>query len=38
MGQIEIKRVTDKRGLDTFIQLHYDLYRGLMHPTCTEMK
>ena len=28
MGQIEIKRVTDKRGLDTFIQLHYDLYRG----------
>ena len=25
---IEIKRVTDKRGLDTFIQLHYDLYRG----------
>ena len=28
MGQIEIKRVSDKRGLDTFIQLHYDLYRG----------
>ncbi|WP_288278250.1 N-acetyltransferase [uncultured Prevotella sp.] len=28
MGQIEIKCVTDKRGLDTFIQLHYDLYRG----------
>ena len=28
MSLIEIKRVTDKRGLDTFIQLHYDLYRG----------
>ena len=28
MSAIEIKRVTDKRGLDTFIQLHYDLYRG----------
>ena len=28
MSSIEIKRVTDKRGLDTFIQLHYDLYRG----------
>ena len=26
MSSIEIKRVTDKR--DTFIQLHYDLYRG----------
>ena len=28
MSPIEIKRVTDKRGLDAFIQLHYDLYRG----------
>ena len=28
MSSIEIKSVTDKRGLDTFIQLHYDLYRG----------
>ena len=28
MSSIEIKRVTDKRGLDAFIQLHYDLYRG----------
>ena len=28
MSSIEIKRVTDKRGLDPFIQLHYDLYRG----------
>ena len=25
---IEICRVTDRKGLDTFIQLHYDLYRG----------
>ena len=25
---VEITRVTDKRGLDRFIQLHYDLYRG----------
>ena len=25
---IEIKRVTDKRMMDDFIQLHYDLYRG----------
>lgn len=28
MSQIEIKRVTDKKGLETFIQFHYDLYRG----------
>ena len=28
MSPIEIKRVTDKRGLDAFIKLHYDLYRG----------
>ena len=25
---LEITRVTDKRGLDRFIQFHYDLYRG----------
>jgi len=25
---VEIRRVTDKRGLETFIQFHYDLYRG----------
>ena len=25
---IEIKRVTDKHGLEAFIQFHYDLYRG----------
>ena len=24
----EIRRVTDKRGLEAFIQFHYDLYRG----------
>ena len=28
MSSIEIKRVTDKRGLETFIQFRYDLYRG----------
>ena len=28
MSKIEIKRVSDKRGLETFIQFHYDLYRG----------
>ena len=25
---VEIRRVTDKRGLEAFIQFHYDLYRG----------
>lgn len=25
---VDIRRVTDKRGLEAFIQLHYDLYRG----------
>ena len=25
---ITITRVTDRKGLDAFIQLHYDLYRG----------
>ncbi len=25
---IEIKKVTDKRSMEAFIQLHYDLYRG----------
>ncbi len=25
---VEIKTVTTKKGLDSFIQLHYDLYRG----------
>ena len=28
MSKIEIKRVSDKLGLETFIQFHYDLYRG----------
>ena len=28
MAAIEIKRVTNKRELEAFIQLHYDLYRG----------
>ncbi len=28
MAKIEIKRVADKRMLETFIQFHYDLYRG----------
>ena len=25
---VEIRRVADKRGLEQFIQFHYDLYRG----------
>lgn len=25
---VEIKKVTDKKGLEAFIQFHYDLYRG----------
>ena len=28
MAEITIKKVQTKRDLDTFIQLHYDLYRG----------
>ena len=28
MSAIEIRRVTNKRELEAFIQLHYDLYRG----------
>lgn len=28
MSSVIIKRVTDRRGLDAFIQFHYDLYRG----------
>ena len=28
MAQIEIKKVENKRDLEQFIQLHYDLYRG----------
>ena len=28
MASIEIRRVTDKQGLEAFIQLHYDLYKG----------
>jgi hypothetical protein len=28
MSSTVIKRVTDLKGLDTFIQFHYDLYRG----------
>ena len=28
MSPIEIRKVTNKKELDAFIQLHYDLYRG----------
>ena len=28
MGAIEIKKISDQRGLKTFIQFYYDLYRG----------
>ena len=28
MPSVEIRKVTNKRELDAFIQLHYDLYRG----------
>ena len=28
MAKTIIRKVTDKKGLETFIQFHYDLYRG----------
>ena len=28
MPSVEIRKVTTKKELDSFIQLHYDLYRG----------
>ena len=28
MASVEIKRVTDKKGLKAFIELHYELYKG----------
>ena len=28
MPSVKIRKVTNKRELDAFIQLHYDLYRG----------
>ena len=28
MAAVEIRKVTDKKGLEAFIQFHYDLYRG----------
>ena len=28
MSSIEIKKVTDKKGLRDFIDFHYDLYKG----------
>ena len=28
MPSVEIRKVTNKKELDTFIQFHYDLYRG----------
>lgn len=28
MSSVRIEKVTDKKGLEAFIQLHYDLYRG----------
>jgi len=28
MPQIEIKKVTTKKDLKTFIEFHYDLYKG----------
>ena len=28
MSSVEIRKVTDKAGLEAFIQFHYDLYRG----------
>ena len=37
MPTVEIRKVTTKKELDAFIQLHYDLYRGNEYdaPTCT---
>ena len=28
MSSVEIRKVTDRKGLDAFIDLHYDLYKG----------
>ena len=28
MSSVEIKKVTNRKELDAFIQFHYDLYRG----------
>ena len=28
MSSIQIRKVTDRKGLDAFIDLHYDLYKG----------
>ena len=28
MSNIKIEKINDKRGLEKFIQFHYDLYRG----------
>ena len=28
MSSIEIRKVTDKKGLKAFIELHYELYKG----------
>ena len=28
MSHIKIEKINDKRGLEKFIQFHYDLYRG----------
>ena len=28
MSSVEIRKVTNKKELDAFIQFHYDLYRG----------
>ena len=28
MSPVEIRKVTNRKELDAFIQLHYDLYRG----------
>ena len=28
MSSVEIRKVTDRKGLEAFIQFHYDLYRG----------
>lgn len=28
MPSVEIRKVTNKKELDAFIQLHYDLYKG----------
>ena len=39
MSLIEIRKVTDRKSLDAFINFHYDLYQGNQYdaPICIVM-